>query len=245
MIKAIIFDLDGTLVQTEKLKAESYARAAVELSGGSLSENKVFVAFKDFVGLSRQEVSEGLLKRFQLDDTALKLTSEFKVSSPWQVYSHIRLRIYESMLLDKNILLKHVCPFNTGLLKWARDNRFLTGLATMSHFAQANNVLKIVGIEKEFDCIATVDDIKRPKPDPEIYLYVAEQLDTDPDECLVIEDSLSGVKAALNAGMQCIASTTEFTRKAVHESRLIEERWIVDDPSNLITVAQRLVENSK
>ncbi len=245
MIRAIIFDLDGTLVQTEKLKAESYARAAVELSGGSISENKVFVAFEDFVGLSRQEVSEGLLRRFQLEDKARKLISEFKVSSPWQVYSHTRLRIYESMLLDKNVLLKHVCPFNAGLLKWARDNKFLTGLATMSHFTQANKVLKIIGLEKEFDCIATADDIKQPKPDPEIYLYVAEQLDTDPDACLVIEDSLSGVKAALKAGMKCIAATTGFTRKAVHESTLLEERWIVDDPSNLKTVAQRLVENSK
>ncbi len=243
MIRAILFDLDGTLVQTEKLKAESYARAAVELSGGALSENKVFVAFKDFVGLSRQEVSEGLLGRFRLEGNALKLTSEFKVSSPWQVYSHIRLRIYESMLLDKNILLKHVCPFNTGLLKWARDNRFLTGLATMSHFTQASKVLKIIGLKKEFDCIATVDDIKKPKPDPEIYLYVANQLDIIPDACLVIEDSLSGVKAALNAGMRCIAATTVFTKKAVHESMLLEERWIVDDPINLKNVAQQLIEN--
>ena len=57
MIKAMIFDLDGTLVQTERLKALSYARAAMELCPYSLSEADAVAAFKDFVGLSRHEVA--------------------------------------------------------------------------------------------------------------------------------------------------------------------------------------------
>jgi beta-phosphoglucomutase len=62
MIKAMIFDLDGTLVQTEKLKALSYARAAVELCPQVLNEDEVIEAFKDVVGLSRREVASTLLE---------------------------------------------------------------------------------------------------------------------------------------------------------------------------------------
>ena len=57
----------------------------------------------------------------------------------------------------------------------------------------------------------------------------------------VIEDSLTGVKAALAAGMQCIAVTTDITRKNIHASNLLEKQWIVDDPANLKTVAKRYI----
>jgi len=62
VIRAFVFDLDGTLVETEKLKALSYARAATELRP-ELNEGEVVAAFGDFVGLSRQEVAVGLMRR--------------------------------------------------------------------------------------------------------------------------------------------------------------------------------------
>ena len=65
-INTIIFDLDGTLVQTEKLKALSYAKAAVELCPYSISEDDVIDAFKDVVGLPRREVATYLVERFEL-----------------------------------------------------------------------------------------------------------------------------------------------------------------------------------
>jgi beta-phosphoglucomutase-like phosphatase (HAD superfamily) len=76
------------------------------------------------------------------------------------------------------------------------------------------------------------------KPDPEIYLLVSRNLGVPLAECLVIEDSAAGVKAALAAGMKCIVVTTEFTRESVHQSGLLEERWVVDDPANLMNVAK-------
>ncbi len=70
MIQAMIFDLDGTLVQTEKLKALSYARAAVELCPHTLNQGDVIEAFKDVVGLSRREVATALVKQFDLNKKA-------------------------------------------------------------------------------------------------------------------------------------------------------------------------------
>jgi len=70
MIQAVIFDLDGTLVQTEKLKAMSYARAAVKLCPRRVNEEEVVEAFKEVVGRSRQEVSIFLMERFALEEAA-------------------------------------------------------------------------------------------------------------------------------------------------------------------------------
>ena len=71
MIRAMIFNLDGTLVQTERLKALSYARAAVELCPHELTEEEVIDAFKDVVGLPRWEVATALVKRFGLEAKVL------------------------------------------------------------------------------------------------------------------------------------------------------------------------------
>ncbi len=160
-MKAVIFDLDGTLVQTEILKAKSYARAAASLCPGFLEEREVVEAFKEVVGLSRHEVAKALLLRFDL--------------------------------------------------------------------------------EEQFDFVATRDDVTFGKPDPEIYTLVARELDVPAEQCLVIEDSLNGVKAALAAGMSCLAVTTDFTSTQVHAGGLLDPRWIVDEPNTLQAVAEDFI----
>ena len=130
MILAVIFDLDGTLVQTEKLKAQSYAQAAMELAQGDISEQDVIDAFTAVVGLSRQEIAQYLLERFDLMDTARERMDAYNVSTPWQTFVQIRMRIYESMLEDPLVIVKHRCPYNLDLLTWARETRYKTGLIT-------------------------------------------------------------------------------------------------------------------
>lgn len=241
-MKAIIFDLDGTLVQTEILKASSYAKAATALRPGSFEEDEVIEAFKEVVGLSRSEVAKALLKRFGLENAAKSRMKAFSVPTPWQAFVQLRMEAYEAMIFDPEILRRHLCPHNAKLLRWAKYNGFLTGLATMSHCAQAGRVLEILRLEKQFDFIATRDDVELGKPEPEIYILVARELDVSADECLVIEDSATGIRAALAAGMSCVAVTTEFTRTAVHESGLLDDRLIVDIPSELPSVVERLID---
>jgi beta-phosphoglucomutase-like phosphatase (HAD superfamily) len=242
VIKAIIFDLDGTLVQTEILKAKSYAGAAVELSQSKIKENEVIEAFKDVVGHSRKEVAQYLISRFNLMNAAKAKMDDLGIMTPWQAFVQVRLRIYESMLKDPVILNQYRCPYNIDLLKWVRQNSFKTALATMSHYPQAIHVLQILEITDDFDFIATRDDVENSKPDPQIYLLVAKELKVLSAEALVIEDSPAGVKAALYAGMGCIAVTTDFTRKNIHASNLISEQWIVDDAAELKTVTQMFIE---
>ncbi len=95
MIQAMIFDLDGTLVQTEKLKALSYARAAGALCPHELDENEVIDAFRDVVGRSRREVAMSLVSRFDLEEKSRARMAEFGVRQPWQAYVQVRLGFYQ------------------------------------------------------------------------------------------------------------------------------------------------------
>jgi beta-phosphoglucomutase-like phosphatase (HAD superfamily) len=240
VITAIIFDLDGTLVETEELKALSYARAATQLRP-ELSEAAVVEGFKDLVGRSRQEVATTLVQRFGLEEAARERMAEFGVRAPWQAFVRVRLRVYEALLADPDLILGHRYPHNIALLYEIRRGGYPTGLSTMSHCGQAQRVLAILGLTDEFDIVATRDDVEHGKPDPEIDLLVARELGVKPEECLVIEDSPAGVQAALAAGMEVIAVTTELTRQKFRDTDLLDRCRVVDDPRVLPTVVRRLI----
>lgn len=239
MIRAFVFDLDGTLVETEQLKALSYARAATQLRP-DLNEGDVVAAFADFVGLSRQEVAVGLMRRFGLEDAARARMEEFGVGKPWQAYVRIRLRIYESFLSDPDRVLAVRYPHNLALLSDVRRRGYLTALATQSHREEALRVLEILGIADEFDVIATREDVEHGKPDPEMHLLVARELGVEPGECLAIEDSPAGIEAALAAGAQAIAVTTYLTRRKFRATEVLDRSHVVDDPHDLPALVRRL-----
>jgi hypothetical protein len=81
-----------------------------------LNEGELIEAFKDLVGLSRQEVAVGLMRRFGLEDAARGRMVEFGVDTPWQAYVQIRLRIYETLLADPNLVLAHRYPHDIAIL---------------------------------------------------------------------------------------------------------------------------------
>ncbi len=240
-IRAVIFDLDGTLVQTERLKAYSYAKALQELSADPISEEIIFEAFKDVVGLSRREVAQGLLEHFQLEEVARSRMEDFGVQTPWQAFIQIRLQFYEQMLSEPQSILTNTWPHNMLLLEEVKKAGCRIGLATMSYCPQVNRVLDILNLGTTFDFVASRDDVENGKPDPEIYKMVACELDVPVEDCLVIEDSPTGVKAALAAGMHVIAVTTPFTKAAFSKNKLIDEHWIVNDPESLPQIVKQLM----
>ena len=239
MIEAMIFDLDGTLVQTEKLKALSYAKAAVELCPFRLSESAVVDAFKEVVGLSRREVATALVEKFDLAQKAAGIMDELGVSTPWQAFIQVRLKYYDAMLSDPEVIRQHRWPHNLEVLDNARQAGCRTALATMSRCQQASRILEILDLESAFDFVATRDDVSRPKPDPEIYTLAADQLEVAAQHCLVLEDSPTGVRAALAAGMLVVAVATPFTRQGLTTVDGLEDEWIVTDPELVAQVVRR------
>ena len=240
MIRAVIFDLDGTLVQSERLKARSYAQAAVELCPHELDETAVIEAFKAVVGRSRQEVAEYLVERFELAGKAGERLAEFGVAAPWQAFVELRLRYYQEMIRDPEVIRAHRWRHTVALLEAARAEGCRTALATMSHAPQVQQVLAALELSDRFDVVATRDDVERGKPDPEIYRLVTGKLEVAPAASLVIEDSPSGVEAALAAGAEVVAVTTPFTREALHGGGLLPAERLVDDPEALLGTVRRI-----
>lgn len=245
MISAVIFDLDGTLLETEELKALSYARAAAELRPDAVSEEDVLEAFGDLVGLSREEVAASLVERFDLESAARARMEEFDVDEPWEALVRVRLKVYEDLLADPKLLLKQRYPHNIELLHDLRGRGYRVALATMSHRYQVRDVLEVLGLSDTFEVVATRDDVDKGKPDPEIDLLISDKLGVPPEEFLVIEDSPAGVGAALAADMAVVAVTTELTRPKFRESEVLDPRWVVDDPETLTEVVRERIEDAE
>jgi len=236
-ISAIVFDLDDTLVQTERLKALSYAKAARALRP-DVSQDDVLNAFKDVVGGARNEVAMALVQRFDLEAAARAQLEAMNVDHPWQVFLRIRQHHYDDILADEGLLKRSVYTHNFDLLRTVRNDGYKTGLATMSHCDAAQRVLDAIGARDLLDVYVAREDVEHGKPDPEIYLLAAKLLDVSPQQTLVIEDSPNGARAALNAGMNVIVVTTPFTRQQFARETIVDRRWVVDDPDDLRRVMQ-------
>ena len=89
--------------------------------------------------------------------------------------------------------------------------------------------------------VVTRDDVEPGKPDPEMHLLVARELGVGPEECLAIEDSPAGVKAALAAGTEIVAVTIDLTRQKFRDADLLDRSHVVDEPRALPAVVRRLI----
>jgi beta-phosphoglucomutase len=238
-----VFDLDGTLVQTEALKAQSYARAAVELRPDSTAAQEIIAAYDDMVGHSREEVAAALLARFGLEAYAQRRMRELGVSTPLDAYMALRLRIYEAMIADERLIRQQEYPWSTALLREVRRDGHPVGIATMSHRKHAALVLERLRLTGDIDVLVTREDVQRAKPSPEIYLLIAERLGAAPGDCFVLEDSVPGIRSAIAAGMCCVAITNDMTRDAVHAAAVLPTARIVDDPQRLGAVARGVLDD--
>ncbi len=241
-INAFVFDLDGTLVQTERLKARSYAKAAVELCPEDVTENDVIEAYKDVVGESRQTVATTLMERFDLEAASAERMAEVDVDAPWQAFVQVRLGYYEDLVQDPEVLRENRWPHTLSLLERARENRCAVALATTSRRVQACHVLNVLGHDDTFDFVATADDVARTKPHPEIYRMCAVELGVAPEHTLALEDSPTGTEAALAAGLHCIAFGTPFTEERLRADAPLDDRWIEDDPDELVATVDTLLD---
>jgi len=241
-IKAVFFDLDGTLIQTEVLKAESYAMAIAELTQGTVEKKQVLDIFNQFVGLSREDVVRGLTTTY-FKELGTHL-SEKNIETIGERLIERRLGIYREVLENTKLLSKHFCSYTLGLFHRLYKEDFTLVLATMSHLPEAKKVTEAIGIYDKFDLILTRDNVKNGKPAPDIYNMAKDHFGLTSEECLVIEDSPNGIKAAQNAGMPVFAVTNSITRASVHDCLLLDPNFIIDDLTELEKAVYGFLESS-
>jgi HAD superfamily hydrolase (TIGR01509 family) len=246
VINAIIFDLDGTLVQSEKLKAQSYAIAVQRMRGLAEPEPQAIEAYREIVGSAREAATRHVIEKLDLESDLRPLMAQQGASEPWEVLAGMRTEIYNNMVEDPQVLRDNQWPHTIGLLRVARERFCRTALATMSYRKEALHVLKSLDLEDSLDEVLTREDVQNPKPDPEIYLLAAQKLGVDPQDCLVLEDSPNGVQAGVAAGMNVIAVATPFTIAGLHSSQVLNHAWMVHDPETLLDVVrERISEHNR
>lgn len=240
-MRAVIFDVDGTLVQTERLKAQSYAIAAQRLLSLDEPDERAIDAYREIVGSARQIASRHVMEKLSLRGVLEPLRASYDVTEPEDVLTAMRLEIYDDIVRDPAVILANRWPYTIDLLRIVREGACRTALATMSKRDDVLHVIHSLGIEQWIDLILTSEDVEHPKPDPEIYLLASKKLGVPPDECLAIEDSVNGVTSALAAGANVVAIATPFTSVGLHLNEIIDDVWIVHRPEEVAEVVRRRI----
>jgi HAD superfamily hydrolase (TIGR01509 family) len=198
-VDSVIFDMDGLLIDTERLAMRALASAGAEIS------YEMPASFCHLmIGVPIDHNRRLVIERFGND---------FPVDS----YFTTADRHFTAMIDSGLLRLK---PGVLELLSLLEQSGISTAVATSSSRQKAVHHLELTGIHDRFDAIITRDDVTRGKPDPDPFLRAAEALGAKPDRCLALEDSHNGVRAAHAAGMRVImvpdllAPTDEMHEKA-------------------------------
>lgn len=180
--KAVIFDMDGVLFDTENVYLDVWSKV-FEKYGYTMTKE----IYSSVLGTGRENVKKTFLNYFRND---LPIDAMYKEKDE-----------NLAIVIDKGVSLKKGA---NELLIYLKENKYKIALATSATRNRALQQLGQADIEKYFDAIVTKDDIKETKPNPEIFLKAAKKLFMSPNDCIVIEDSSAGIKAAFNAEITSI-----------------------------------------
>lgn len=131
---------------------------------------------------------------------------------------HNKMRYFEEIVAQKGIAMM---PNAEALLKELKSLGIPLALATSSRKLKMELVLEEVGLLEYFTVLVSGEDVVRGKPNPDIFLLAASKLNADPRHCVVLEDAVSGVKAAKSAGMKCIAVTNTHEAEDLNIADLV------------------------
>jgi beta-phosphoglucomutase len=207
MIKGVLFDMDGVLVDSESFICKAAIIMFSELGFRVLPED-----FQPFVGMGENRYIGGVAEKHRI-----KIDIEQVKARTYEIYG--------TLVRDKLSPLPGAHEF----VSECRNKKFKLALATSADRIKMEINLKEIGLSRDyFHSIITGLDVKNKKPFPDIYLAAAKSLGINPLECLVVEDAVSGIEAGKAAGCRCLAVTSSF------DSELLKGAdWICDSLLNV------------
>jgi beta-phosphoglucomutase len=182
---AVLFDLDGVIVFTDKYHYLAWRR---------LSDEQGWL-FDETLNHRLRGVSRMASLQIILDHNRLDLCEKEK-----EALSEQKNRYYLELVQDVNEA--DLFPGAVAFVEQLKSRGLMLGLCSSSR--NALMVLNRLGLTRLFDTVVTGTDITRTKPDPEIFLIAAQRLKVLPKQCVVFEDALAGIQAALSCGMRAI-----------------------------------------
>ena len=203
-IKAVIFDLDGTLVDSmgiwRRVDVEFLIRRGIPLPDDLPQELET---------MEFMEVARYFRGRFSLPDTPEEIAAE-----------------WTDMAMEEYL---HKVPTKPGLrefLDYLKEQKIPAAIASSNHRNLVQAALKGHGLEPYFSAVVTCGDVKRAKPEPDVYLEAAKRLDTDPGHCMVFEDIPVGIRAGKSAGMRTCAIQDDYSQCQDKEKRRLADYYI-------------------
>lgn len=201
-IRAIIFDMDGTIVNTEKVwdfatKKPLFDRGILEFT----EEEEIFL--DSFSGIG-------------IEDWAVQVKSFFKLDDPHEM-------IASEAVMNASQGFEEIVPFIEGFERFhsfVKDSNLVFAIATNTGRQAFDAIIEKMNFKYFFgNHLYCKDDVGGlAKPNPALFLYAADQLGVLPEECLVIEDSIFGFEAAALAGMRCIAIKNKRNKEHIHHA---------------------------
>ncbi len=193
-LDALIFDMDGVLVDSEPLHLRAFQQM-MQRYGHSWTEeeNRRFLGQKDI------EIAAIMIEELRMPLTPHSMVEE------------------KEMIL-REIFKKELAP-RPGLmttLKTASTMSLPMAVASSATLPTIELVVDLLGIRSSFKTLTSGDEVPKGKPAPDVFLLAAKRLGAEPERCLVIEDTLNGIRAAKAAGMKCVAIPCDATRHEDH-----------------------------
>lgn len=183
MLKAVIFDMDGVIIDSEPMHFMIDKKLL-----GSLGVEADERLLSRYVGVSNPEMLADIRKRFRLD-----------------------FSINELLELKNKLLLEALSETNLQPVRGVRElildlvsHNVLLAVASSSPKMFVETVLKKLGLQQYFKVVVSGEELEKSKPAPDIFIKAASLLNVRPDECVVIEDSTPGTEAAEKAGIRCV-----------------------------------------
>jgi beta-phosphoglucomutase len=216
MLKAVIFDLDGVVADSHPIHEVAWKSLLAE---AGLNPDTVNVDFL-YAGHPRRAILKHYLGT--LNDSEI------------EHWSRRKDELYE--LAAKSLQTKPGIP---RVLAQLHDAGIACALATAAGRKRTLESLKLLGIRQYFSVVITGDDVRNPKPAPDIFLLAARKIGVGPEDSVVVEDSVAGAQAAVAGGMKCVGFTS--AERADELRRVGADDVITDFPEDAVHYFRTLI----
>lgn len=190
-IKAVLFDMDGLMIDTESLSTEAFINSA-KAQGYNMTKEETLKV----LGFTKANIYQFWIDYFQ----GTNVDGKKLVDDHYEYIENVLYTVGPEKM-----------PYVEELLKYLRENNYKIAVASSSDTADIKNNLEKTKLEKYIDEIASGAEVENGKPAPDVFLLAAERLGVDAKDCLILEDSKAGIKAGKASGAMVFMVPDMFT----------------------------------
>lgn len=190
-IKAVLFDMDGLMVDTESLSTEAFINSA-RAQGYNMTKEETLKV----LGFTKANIYQFWIDYFQ----GTNVDGKKLVDDHYEYIENVLYTVGPEKM-----------PYVEELLKYLRENNYKIAVASSSDTADIKNNLEKTKLEKYIDEIASGAEVENGKPAPDVFLLAAKRLGVDAKDCLILEDSKAGIKAGKASGATVFMVPDMFT----------------------------------